>query len=211
MKIFIACSKHFYDRIPEIKLELEKRGHEVSLPNSYDDPLKEEKMKDQGLEAHAKWKSEMLRRDEENIIHKDAILVLNFERKGEQYYIGGATFLEIVKAWEKGKLIYLYNPIPDNIFRDELLGVQPVILEGDLSRIIDVKKGKFQHYKGNYYEVIGVGRHRETLEEFVIYRALYNSEEFGENSLWIRLKKIFMENVLVGGKEVPRFRFVGSN
>jgi len=67
MKIFIGCSKYFYDRIPEIKLELEKGGHNVSLPNSYDEPLKEEEMKSKGLEDHAQWKEEMLMRDEDNI------------------------------------------------------------------------------------------------------------------------------------------------
>ncbi len=68
--------------------------------------------------------------------------------------------------------------------------------------------GKYQHYKGKYYEVIGVARHSETLEEFVVYRALYESKEFGKNALWIRPKRMFLENVVVDGKEVPRFRFV---
>ena len=72
-----------------------------------------------------------------------------------------------------------------------------------------VKLGKYQHYKGQYYEVIGVGKHSDTLEEYVVYRGLYNSEEFGNNPLWVRPKKIFEETVVVDGKEVPRFRFVG--
>jgi hypothetical protein len=72
----------------------------------------------------------------------------------------------------------------------------------------DIKLGKYQHYKGNLYEVIGVARHSETLEELVVYRALYDSEEFGKNALWVRPKKMFLETVEVGGKEVPRFRFI---
>ena len=74
---------------------------------------------------------------------------------------------------------------------------------------IDVKPGKYLHFKGNYYEVIGIGRNSETLEEFVVYRALYNSEKFGNNALWIRSKEMFTENVNVDGKEVPRFKYVG--
>lgn len=71
-----------------------------------------------------------------------------------------------------------------------------------------VKLGKYQHYKGQYYEVIGVGKHSDTLEEYVVYRGLYNSEEFGNNPLWVRPKKVFEETVVVDEKEVPRFWFV---
>jgi len=71
-----------------------------------------------------------------------------------------------------------------------------------------LKPGKYRHYKGKEYEVIGVARHSETLEELVIYRALYNSKEFGKNALWIRPKKMFMEDVRVDGKKTPRFKFI---
>lgn len=67
--------------------------------------------------------------------------------------------------------------------------------------------GKYQHYKGRFYEVIGVAKHSETLEELVVYRALYE-DEFGKNALWVRPKKMFMENVTIGNKVVPRFKFV---
>lgn len=73
-----------------------------------------------------------------------------------------------------------------------------------------VKLGKYKHYKGNFYEVIGVARHSETLEELVVYRALYDVPEYGRNSLWVRPKKMFMEMVNKDGKEVPRFEFVGE-
>ncbi len=135
MKLFIACSKHFYQRIPEIKTQLEELGHQVSLPNSYHEPMKEEEMKAKGLESHVQWKSEMLRRDKKNLAPNDAILILNFDKNGQPNYIGGATFLEIYKAWEMDKKLFLYNPIPDNIFRDELIGMSPLVLHGDLTRI----------------------------------------------------------------------------
>lgn len=72
----------------------------------------------------------------------------------------------------------------------------------------EIKPGTYQHYKGKMYEVIGVARHSESLDEFVVYRALYDSEEFGKNALWIRPKQMFMENIVVNGKQVPRFRKV---
>lgn len=71
-----------------------------------------------------------------------------------------------------------------------------------------VKLGKYKHYKNKMYEVIGIAKHSETLEEMVVYRAVYNSEEFGSNALWIRPLKMFVENVIVDGKEVPRFEFI---
>ena len=73
-----------------------------------------------------------------------------------------------------------------------------------------LKPGKYQHYKGKFYEVIGIARHSETLEELVIYKALYNTKEFGKNSLWVRPKKMFLETVIVKGKEVPRFAKITS-
>jgi len=69
-----------------------------------------------------------------------------------------------------------------------------------------IKPSKYQHYKGKFYEVVGTARHSETLEEFVIYKALYDSKEFGKNALWARPKKMFFEKVIIGGKKVPRFK-----
>ncbi len=71
-----------------------------------------------------------------------------------------------------------------------------------------LKLGKYQHYKGKYYEVIEVARDSETLEEIIIYRALYYSEEFGNNALWVRTLSSFRETIIVDGKSIPRFKLV---
>ena len=60
--------------------------------------------------------------------------------------------------------------------------------------------GKYRHYKGDDYEVIGVATHSETREPMVVYRPLY-----GEGALWVRPLAMFVENVTIDGKEVPRF------
>ena len=74
----------------------------------------------------------------------------------------------------------------------------------------EIKPGKYQHYKTkNFYEVIGLARHSETLEELVVYQALYKSE-FGENALWVRPIKMFLEMVEFGGKKAPRFKYLES-
>ncbi|MEZ5490920.1 MAG: DUF1653 domain-containing protein [Gammaproteobacteria bacterium] len=67
-----------------------------------------------------------------------------------------------------------------------------------------LKPGKYRHYKGNLYEVIGVARHSETEEELVVYRPLY-----GEGGLWVRPLQMFTGTVTVDGGEVPRFLFQG--
>lgn len=71
-----------------------------------------------------------------------------------------------------------------------------------------VRLGKYRHYKGKLYNVIGTARHSETLEELVIYKALYKSKEFGKNVLWARPKSMFLETVSIDGKKVQRFRYV---
>jgi len=68
--------------------------------------------------------------------------------------------------------------------------------------------GTYKHYKGNLYEVIGLAKHSETLEELVLYKALYQQE--GEN-LWVRPKEMFNEKIIFNGKSVKRFQLVKEN
>ena len=135
MKIGIFCSKYFYDRIPEIKEKLEQQGHEITLPNSYEDPFKEQEIKKLSKEEHIKWKANMIRAHDPTIRNVEAILILNFEKNNQPNYIGGATFLEIYKAFELEKPIFLMNSIPKNIFEDEIVGMNPTIINGDLNKI----------------------------------------------------------------------------
>lgn len=65
---------------------------------------------------------------------------------------------------------------------------------------IEPRPGRYRHYKGQPYEVLGVARHSETLEPLVVYRALY-----GEHGLWVRPAAMFTEMVVVGGVQVSRF------
>ncbi len=63
-----------------------------------------------------------------------------------------------------------------------------------------VERGRYRHYKGNEYEVIGMAQHSETREMMVVYRPLY-----GEGAMWVRPAAMFVEDVLIDGKTVPRF------
>ncbi len=68
--------------------------------------------------------------------------------------------------------------------------------------------GKYKHYKGKEYKVIEIATHSETLEEMVIYEALYEIEGKGFNSLWVRPKKMFEEQIEHNGTMVNRFQYL---
>jgi len=70
---------------------------------------------------------------------------------------------------------------------------------------VEPAKGKYRHYKGHEYELLFVARHSETLEDMVIYKALY-----GDGEIWARPKDMFMGNVVVDGKEMKRFEYLGD-
>lgn len=63
-----------------------------------------------------------------------------------------------------------------------------------------IRPGRYRHYKGKEYTVLGVARHSETLEEFAVYR-----QEYGDGGLWVRPAAMFAETVVVDGTTVPRF------
>ena len=70
---------------------------------------------------------------------------------------------------------------------------------------ISIKPGRYRHFKGNEYEVIGLARHSETQEEMVVYRALY-----GDFGLWVRPARMWNETVERDGKTFRRFTYIGQ-
>ena len=70
---------------------------------------------------------------------------------------------------------------------------------------MDIKMGKYRHFKGNEYEVVGLARHSETMEPMVVYRALY-----GEGGLWVRPAAMWLEQVDRDGYSGPRFQYIGE-
>lgn len=70
---------------------------------------------------------------------------------------------------------------------------------------MEIKPGRYRHFKGNLYEVLGVARHSETMEEMVVYRALY-----GEHGLWVRPARMWSETIDRDGYHGPRFQYVGK-
>lgn len=70
---------------------------------------------------------------------------------------------------------------------------------------VEPRPGRYRHYKGQEYRVLGLARHSETLEPLVVYQALY-----GERGQWVRPAAMFTETVEHAGGRVPRFAYVGQ-
>lgn len=69
--------------------------------------------------------------------------------------------------------------------------------------MLNIKPGRYEHYKGKHYEVIGVAHHSETMEKMVVYRLLY-----GDGGLWVRPATMFLESVVVDGEQIARFELI---
>ena len=126
----------------ELRDKLEALEHEVYLPYSAEKIMKGElssevieQAKEDGTFYKVVMENDAIRRWHDVIEKSNAILVANYDKKGIKNYIGGNSFLEIGFAYVMDKKVYLMNPIPDVPYKDEILSMQPVIIDGDLSKI----------------------------------------------------------------------------
>lgn len=142
MKIAICASLDFTNEIIAITEQLTKQGHKVIMPKTSEMILNKEvtleqimKEKENGEISNRAIRQDSIRYYFEIIKGIDAILVLNFEKKGIKGYIGGNVFLEMGFAHVLGKRIFLLNEIPNMLHRDEIKVMRPIILNGGLSKI----------------------------------------------------------------------------
>ena len=146
MKITICGSCKFTDEALSVKENLEKAGHQVEvwplrLKDSQGKPISVQDYYNirQSASSDEKWvwdrKAEAVMEHFEKVSWSDAILVLNYDKNNIKGYIGGNTLMEIGLAFYLKKKIYLLNQIPELSYKEEILGVKPIILYGDLSKI----------------------------------------------------------------------------
>lgn len=69
-----------------------------------------------------------------------------------------------------------------------------------------IRKGIYRHFKGNQYRVVEIAKHSETLEDYVVYQALY-----GDHGYWVRPLEMFEETIIRDGKEIKRFEYIGED
>lgn len=142
MKIVICASLDFTKEIKEIADRLGKRGYQVTTPKTALmilngkvtlEQIKREK--ENGQIVKRAIKLDIIKYYFKKIKEADAVLVLNFDKKGVKNYIGGNTFLEMGFAHVLGKKIFLLNEVPNMPYKAEIKVMQPIVLNGDLSKI----------------------------------------------------------------------------
>lgn len=143
MKISIVGSLDFAQEMKEIAEKLLGLGFEVDLPPTakmiLENKISSEQIKTEkeaGVFSQRVVESDAIRRYWNIMQNSDAVLVVNFDKKGIKGYIGGNSFLEMGFAHVLNKKIYLLNDIPDMGYKDEIEAMQPIILNGELNKII---------------------------------------------------------------------------
>lgn len=136
MKIIICGSMSASKEMVSFENKLITLGHSVILPEFTHEYAQMDTIDKMHTEsAKNKVDYDLIRGYFDKIKEGDAILVLNIERKGIEGYIGGNSFLEMGFAHILNKPIYLLNKIPDMGYKDELQAMNPIVLNGDLSKI----------------------------------------------------------------------------
>lgn len=137
MKIAICGSMQFHQEMRDVQAQLTKAGHVVVVPKSIElmDTQGYIHPTEDGERIEAKIEHDFIREHFKKIEQSEAILVLNYEKKGIPNYIGGNTFLEIGLAYWLNKKVYLLNPIPDMDYMTEMHAMQPTVLNGDLGSL----------------------------------------------------------------------------
>jgi hypothetical protein len=134
MRIAICSSMTFSEQLIEMKNRLERRGHVVFISRFAEKFLGKSESEKEELNLFHQRECDVIRHFWEKINDSDAILVLNYEKRGIPGYIGGNTLMEIGFAHVLRKKIYFVNPIPDIVFyRSELEAVRPSIVGEDLT------------------------------------------------------------------------------
>lgn len=143
MKIVLCDSISFTDKIKEVADQLSALGHVIEIPFTSQriingeltlEEFLAEKQKN-GDGALRKIQDDLIKRYYEIIKNSDAILVINIDKKGIANYIGGNTLIEMAFAHVLDKKIFLLNPIPEISYKDEIVAMQPIVLDGDLDKI----------------------------------------------------------------------------
>ncbi len=139
MKVIICGSISAADEILSVKSQLEVRGHEVEIPEGVKNiELRGRTEVSAEEKAEDKIKHDLIRGYFEKIKAYDVLLVVNPPKRGIEGYIGGNTFIEMAFAHVLDKPLYVLHPLPEISYISEILAMQPVVLNGDLSLIASI-------------------------------------------------------------------------
>lgn len=137
MIITICGSMQFHEEMLEAKRLLEARRFTVYIPSgAYDKSKNEFYAGSEEEKITFKIEHDLIHEHFHEIDKAEAILVLNYEKKGIPGYVGGNTFLEMGYAFGLGKKIYLLFPVPDMDYKVEMHSMKPIVLNGDLTKLL---------------------------------------------------------------------------
>ncbi len=135
MKIIVCGSISAADEIVKVKNILEKKGHEVEIPEGVKRPeLRPTNNASSSEKADTKIKHDLIRGYYEKIKTYNVVLIVNSEKKGIKGYIGGNTLIEMAFAHVLNKKLYCLYPLPELSYTAEILAMQPIILNGNLDK-----------------------------------------------------------------------------
>ena len=136
MTITICGSMQFHEEMARVRSQLVDRGFTVHVPGELDNLSKNESYMDNDEDRiTAKIEYDFIREHFRKIESADVILVLNYDKKNIKGYIGGNTFLEMGYAFGLGKKIFLLYSVPEMDYKTEMHAIQPIVLDGDLTKI----------------------------------------------------------------------------
>ena len=142
MKICIIASLNFTAKIIEVSKILKTEGHNVSIPPTADRINRGElsvdtiiKDKSTGEIVNRTIEQNSIRKNFIRIKRAESVLVLNYNKNGIEYYIGGNTFLEIGFAFILEKKIFILNPIPNMSYAQEIMAMEPIILNNSIRNL----------------------------------------------------------------------------
>ena len=146
MNITICGSIAFYDEMLDIKKKLEQLGHQIKLPpfevkdeNGNMIPIKEYYSRRKSETDATSWiwdrKEDAMRMHFQKVEWSDAVLILNYDKNNISNYVGANTLLELGLAFHLNKKLFLLNDIPEIGYKEEILGMKPIIINNDLTKI----------------------------------------------------------------------------
>lgn len=137
MKIGIIGSMHYTEKMLEIREQLINLGHDAFVTKLHEAFIGKSDEEKERIKIYQKNNMNAIREFWNAMQGADAVLVLNLDKHGIRNYIGGNTLMEIGFAHVLNQKIFLYNPIPEiPYYKTEIEAVRPIIIEGDLSKII---------------------------------------------------------------------------
>lgn len=136
MKIGVAGSMQFTEKMVEIHNQLKQMGHTVFMSKFADDYIGKTDEEKEKIKLDHKYNYDAIREFWKPMQTANALLVANFDKSGIKNYIGGNAFLEMGFAYVLGLKIFLLNPIPKMpYYETEIIAMKPIVINGDLRKI----------------------------------------------------------------------------